>query len=322
MSYEGLSNFHVLKFSEAQRLGEEASMGLLATGAPTTRLFLHNQLYLGYALEGQHKIHEALRLYESTYATWMNLNGPDDPSTLMTQSAMASTYRKLGRLSDAEHHYIVCFAGRQRAMSLDNYLCVDLAISLAYVYYELHRKEEAAALLEICLPLETLKRSAYFERVCQIKHLQAIMLYDDDPMAAENLLHDLMDVSKNQLPPVNREMVWVRITLASWLRHRGKANEALLLFQDLFISAFSPYEKIPANEQLKIVEEAVSLVKAGFAREARQLLGKNNLQWIRDWYFDIVHGAPLTDTAWERRFLPVDYTCEAVQPIGDEIKGI
>ncbi|CAG8909607.1 unnamed protein product [Penicillium egyptiacum] len=303
MSYECLSNFHTLNFPEAQRLGEEASRGLLATGVPTTRLFLHNQLYLGYALEGQHKIQEAQVLYESAYATWMELNGPDDPSTLMTQSAMASTYRKLGRLTDAEHHYILCFAGRQRAMSLDNYLCVDLAISLAYVYHELHRNEEAGALLEICLPLEALKRSANFERVCQIKHLQALMLYDEDPAAAENLLYDLINASRGNRPPVNRELVWVRVTLARWLRNRGDTREALLLFQDLVEPVSPSYGTPLADEQCKLSEEGVNLIKAGLAIKARHLLESNGLRWVRNYYFDIVHGAPLTDTGWERGFL-------------------
>ncbi|KXG48154.1 Tetratricopeptide-like helical [Penicillium griseofulvum] len=303
MSYECLSNFHTLNFREAQRLGEEASRGLLATGVPTTRLFLHNQLYLGYALEGQHKIKEAQSLYENAYATWMDLNGPDDPSTLMTQSAMASTYRKLGKLTEAERHYIICFAGRQRAMSLDNYLCIDLAISLAYVYCELHRNEEAAALLEICLPLPTLKKPAHFERVCQIRHLQALMLYDEDPAAAEDLLHDLINASRHNRPPVNRELAWVRVTLANWLRNRGKLKEALLLFQDLVMPIYPSHSAPLTDEQCNIAEEGVRLVKAGLAIEARRLLGSHNLQWARDYYFDIIHGAPLTDTAWERGYL-------------------
>lgn len=306
MSYECLSLFHVLRFSEAQRLGEEAARGLLATGLPTARVFLHNQLYLGYALEGQNKIEEARALYESAYETWLELNGPFDPSTLMTQAAMASTYRKLGRLEDAEHHYSFCLAGRQRAVGLDNYVCVDLAISLVYVYRELQRYEEASALVDLCLPLETLKRSENFERVCQIKHFQALLLYDQDPMTAEYALFDLMDESRDHLPPANREMMWVRVTLAGWLRKTGKTKEARSLFKDVVMPAPPLHNGFVADYQCEIAEEAVKLVKWGLMNEARALLGRHGMKWVRDYYFDIIHGGPLTDTAWERGMLHRD----------------
>lgn len=52
LRYECLCSFHLLNFEVAQRYGEEAARGLLATGPPTARIFFHNQLYLGYALEG------------------------------------------------------------------------------------------------------------------------------------------------------------------------------------------------------------------------------------------------------------------------------
>lgn len=112
MSFECLANFQLLKFEDAQRLGEEAEKGLGSTGLPTSTEYLHNQLYLGYALEAQHKIKEAAKLYESAYTVWIKLNGPNDPSTLMTQGAMASAYRKLGRPADAERHCVICFAAR------------------------------------------------------------------------------------------------------------------------------------------------------------------------------------------------------------------
>jgi len=226
----------------------------------------------------------------------MELNGPDDPSTLMTQSAMASAYRKLGRLTDAERHYTICFAARQRAVGLDNYVCVDLAISLSYVYRELCRKGETAALLELCLPLETLKRPENFERVCQIKHLQALLLYDDDPQAAELSLRDLIAVAGRQRPPENRETMWVRLTLATWLRKSGRMRDALLLFGDLVTSTSSSPDgedsssRSPVTEKQCTIAEGVRPVKAGLAHEAQQLLRKNGLKWIRDCAFHIIHG--------------------------------
>ncbi len=62
MIFECLRHFHLLDFEKAQRFGEEAAKVLIATGLPSTKGSLHNQLYLGYALEGQHEGEEAMKI--------------------------------------------------------------------------------------------------------------------------------------------------------------------------------------------------------------------------------------------------------------------
>lgn len=302
MSYECLSNLHLLRLEDAQSLGEEAAKGLLATGLPSTKGFLHNQLYLDYTLEAQGKTHEAMGIYEETYSLWMKLNGPNDPSTLMTQSAMASTYRKLGRLNEAERHYTICFAARQRAVGLDNYVCIDLAISLSYAYWELQRKEEALALMELCCPLETLQKDESFERFCQIKHLQAKLVYDDNHEEAEQILTQILETSRSKRPPANRETMWIRLTLAHYLRSHGKVTQASNLFKGITKrqSASASAEELTTTEHTGIAENAVRLMKAGKLGEAKGMLKTNDLMWVREGVFEIIHGGPLTDTAWSK----------------------
>ena len=47
----------------------------------------------------------------------------------------------------------------------------------------------------------------------------------------------------------------------------------------------------------------MKLVKSGLMDEAGALLGRSGMKWGEGYYFDIIHGGALTDTAWERGIL-------------------
>lgn len=121
----------------------------------------------------------------------------------------------------------------------------------------------------------------------------------------------------------NRELLWVRVTLADVLRYHDKDDEALMLFSDLVAPRASvsllPATQ-PANEdhyfpsdlmdepeppaQLTLAETAVRLVKDAMPDEADELLREAGLQWRRKKDFWVLEGGPLTDTASMRPWRP------------------
>ncbi|CZT01742.1 uncharacterized protein RAG0_09217 [Rhynchosporium agropyri] len=305
LSYECLCHFHLLNFAAAEACGNEAAKGLLLTGLPSTRDYLHQQLYLGYALEAQGKNAQALECYERAYALWIDLNGPNDPSTLMTQSAMASAYRKLGRLQDAERHYVLCFAGRQRSLGLDHYTCMDIAVSLSYVYREMGRVEEALALMELCASLDGLQKPENFERFCQVNHLQALLLGTDQDTKheAEYKLQTTLKRRDDEWLRDNRETMWIRLTLALWYRNRGDSESAAQLFQGIVQQKEDCETAFEGKVLGEHAERAIRLVKCGRVDNAKQFLNLHRLKWSRAADFEIQYGGPMTDSAWERAFV-------------------
>lgn len=304
LSGEGISYYFLARFEEAHDRLERASAGLLVTGGPTSKEYLYNQLYRGYALEQQLQLSAAFQLYEQTWLLWTNLSGPDNPATLMTQSALASLYRKKGQLREAEKHYTIVFAARQLSCGLDNLLTFDIALSLAYVYREMGRLEEASALLDLVSDLEFL--GGQFERWCQMIHLRGLLLYDAGLLDEAVLkLQHLLHVAERNRPSSNREILWVRLSLAHLFRTQDRPEgEALALFQDV---AHDAQEQDPTTmperndrheSRCAIIEKALELTRRGATADAQRLLKENRLRWSRREDFHILTGAPVTDTAW------------------------
>lgn len=77
---------------------------------------------------------------------------------------------------------------------------------------------------------------------------------------------------------MNREMVWVRITLAKWLRKRKNSEEAQRLFGDIAMSAVAHFDEPWTEEKCRIVERAAMLVKVGLAAETKGVLTKSELR--------------------------------------------
>ncbi|OQU95799.1 Tetratricopeptide repeat-containing protein [Cladophialophora immunda] len=220
----------------------------------------------------------------------MDLSGPENPATLMTQSALAGSYRKMGQYEKAEKFYREVFAARQRSCGLDHFVTFDVALSLAYVYREMKRLDEALGYVNLVSSLDILRDQ--FERRCQMIHLRALLLYAEgqtDEGVSE--LQDLLSVAANHRPSSNREILWIRLSLADMLREQERPREALSLFRDLTHNTHIMALQGKSDLQSIIAEKALRLVRKG-------AIADNGLYWTRNEDFHILPGGPLTDTAW------------------------
>jgi tetratricopeptide (TPR) repeat protein len=292
MSNLGFSEYFLANFANAQNYLQQASDGLLATTGRTAKEYLYNQLYLGLALERQRQIATSHSLYLQTWRVWMQLSGPDNPATLMTQSALASSYRKLGQYEEAEKHYTAVLAARQRSCGLDHFITFDVAIGLAHVYFEMEKFEKAMAIVELITPLDILRLPAHAERNCQVTHLRGLLA--SRLTCEETSLAILEDLFVS--PHWCRELLWARVSLANLLKAQGK-SENWPSYYDGLICPLQSGKSLPLQEERCLAEAAVQLVRAANHVEANELLASESYQWIRISDFYILPGGPITDTA-------------------------
>jgi hypothetical protein len=149
-----------------------------------------------------------------------------------------------------------------------------------------------------------------FERKCQYVHIRALLAskkghFEQAKQALRLILHE---ASTKEPSVVNRELLWIRITLADLLRECGESDEAIVLFSDLVTrigseekshsvknSALDDEPEPPAR--LALAEKALRLVKDTKKKEAKILLSKNGLRWKRKQDFWVITGGPVVDTA-------------------------
>jgi tetratricopeptide (TPR) repeat protein len=292
------------------------------SGEDATRT-LQTEMLIGQAKELTPRFEEAYRLYSDVLTAWIPIGGDDHPFTLMLKTSLGSVCRKLQRFEQAESALRTSLDVRKDLFTLENTVTIDSAIQLALLYYDVGRSEEAIAELDLVSNPVYLERE--FERRCQIQHIRARVQfeagsYHEPREALERLLNEATGDGKDEN---NRELLWVRVTLADVLRYHHEDNEALILFSGLVSPR--PSEALPpttrdasedhpfppdfADEpeppaQLKLAETAVRLVKDAMPDEADELLREVGLQWRRKRDFWILEGGPLTDTASMRPWRP------------------
>ena len=258
-------------------------------------------MFHAYVLEAQRKLDEALNILEDIWDSWVPVMGPENPLSLMAQCSMGAIYRKLRLYEGAKRHLIQNFAARQRVFSLNQPVTVDSGLQLALVHREDGNIEEAEALLGLVSSPGI--SDQWFERVCQIVHLRALLCVDRaDHTTARQLLREILDVAATKGRDANnRELLWIRLRMADLLRAEGNFEEALSLFTDIVrphgeqnLVGFQPL----SPQILSIAEEGLRLVRDAEFRKAEHLLKDNYLEWSRPKDFWIIFGGEITDTAW------------------------
>jgi tetratricopeptide (TPR) repeat protein len=262
-------------------------------------------------------------LYTDVLMVWQPIGGEDHPFTLMLKTSLGSVCRKLRRFAEAETALRTSFDVRKNVFTVENTVTIDSGIQLAVFYYDVGRSDEAIAELDLVSNPVYLERE--FERRCQIQHIKARVQfeagdYHEPREALERLLNEATSDGQDKN---NRELLWVRVTLADVLRYHDKDDEALMFFSDLVApqaSASLLPARRQANEdphfpsnlmdepeppaQLTLAETAVRLVKDAMPDEADELLREAGLQWRRKKDFWVLEGGPLTDTASMRPWRP------------------
>ena len=294
LAYLGLSRFDEMKLVYA-----EAMSGLEAIGRSSGTLYLYIQLYDGDRLERSRQNEQALELYEGIIKILQPIVGERHPFLTMAQTAAGSVLRKLKCYAKAQSNLVEAFGGRNKIYSLGINVVVDTALQLALLYRDMGDRKQCVQTLKAIDASSVFESD--FERLCSMKHIRALADFDQGtyhgPKAS--LLSLIDEASGKNRDKNNRELLWIRLTLATMMRLRGEANDALMLFSDLVDSDSDALRDEPEPPaQLRIAEEALVLVREAKPAQAIDFLQSNGLRWVRERDFDILaQGGPVVDTA-------------------------
>jgi hypothetical protein len=303
----GVAQFHLNKFDEARLTLKNSTEGLRRLlGSKNAKAFMA-ELFNGYALEAQGRLEQGFCLYEHIWVEWTQITSEEHPLSLMTQTAQGSIYRKQRRFAEGRKALESSWVARKRLFSVENNVSADSGIQLAIFYRDSDQNSEAKLLLD-----EVSRSSIFpedFERGCQIIHLRALLAFDAGEYESPKLsLLSLLDqATGSHRGRNNRELLWVRITLADVMRAHGEWDIALMLFMELVkpleqedstTSLPSQLDEEPEPpSQLRIAEQALRYIKAANQQAAANLLEEKKLQWVRTRDFWILQGGPIADTA-------------------------
>jgi tetratricopeptide (TPR) repeat protein len=300
---QGMAELWMTKYAEAD-LNLTASLdGFIKTGVGVgSFLYLLSQQTLGCVLEGQGEIKRATLDFEHVWRYRVSILGPDNPMAIWSRCAMVSTYRKTGRYDEAETAVNEVIESRKRALGSEASPTVDAVIQKIVLFRETGKADEALELIDF-ISGEGLAKP-WFERVCQVDHIRALLEIDAGKFESpRKILQALVDQALDKgLEGRNRSMLWVRLDLATILRNHDREDEALMLFDDLVTSkgseSSSSWEVPQAPNELVIAEKALQLVRKIRVQQAEDLLEKNGLRWVRQEDFWMLAGGPAADTGW------------------------
>lgn len=299
---QGMAELWMTKFKEADMNLTESLDGFIRTAGVTSFLYLLSQLTLGLVLEFQGELKRANLNYEHIWSYRVEHFGPDNPMAVSARCSMAQAYRKLERFEDAENALNEVFESRKRALGWGSAPTVDTVLHKIILYRERGRLTEASEWVTFLT--EGKFADPWFERVCQLGHLRALLEIDagefDSP---RKILRSLLERSlKIGIKGRNRSLLWVRLDLAVILRQHDMDDEALMLFDDLVTSIDSDsstsWEEPQTPNELMIAERALRLIRGIKLDEAEQLLEEKGLRWVRQEDLWILAGGPSADTGW------------------------
>ncbi len=311
----GSAQYSVTKFDPAFNTYTEVAHGFRSLSGQNDMRALVSEMCSGWALERTPSPEEAYRIYDRLLSTWVPLGGADHPFSLMLKTSFGSVCRKLARYRESKVMLLEALTARKALFTIQNQTTVDSVLQLAALLWDSRHGQKVLEYLELIWDSSVLEKD--FERRCQAEHMRALVQFEagsyERPKAVlEQLLYEASGSDRNLH---NRELLWIRITLADVLREHGEEDQALMVFSDLVrqrsvaIRLSAPLTDIgyrfPSSlidepeppSQLAIAERALRLVREARAEEAEDLLDQNRLRWRRKQDFWVIQGGPLTDTA-------------------------
>jgi tetratricopeptide (TPR) repeat protein len=307
----GYSQYSLARFDESIPIFQESASGFENLLGTSSDAYLLTELFRGMSVEMQGNHKEAYHLYNDVLKKWIQTHGASNPMAVFVQTALGSVLRKLGKYEMAEEMLLEAFGGRQRLFSLDVNVLVDSAMQLAVLYWELGNGKKSTEFLDTVATSSVLKSD--FERICQEAHLRAIVAFNSGEYEVPKtslmlLLHEATGAERSKN---NRELLWIRITLADVMRKHDEAAEALMLFSELVEpicqDSESAHERITdlkdepePPSRLMTAEQALRLTKETKQSAAQRLLQQKKLQWVCERDFWMLQGGPMADTGWMR----------------------
>jgi tetratricopeptide (TPR) repeat protein len=306
LHYGAAAQYYMTQYTLSSANQSKAADGLLKMLGPTSLLFLICRLSYSYAITRLGQLEQAHELLEEMYISRSELLGSENALALMAQVALGEVQRKLGQLDKAEGNLTQAYEVRMKVWGISPFSSVDTVIHLIILCRERGKPEEAWKHIEFVSQPGILER--YFERLCQVAHLKALLLIDAGKSEeATDVLRAILNRGYERgRESNNRSLLWVRLTQSTILREEGKNDEASELFEDIVMStkeedsdsAPSLDGEPQSPKVLDLAEKALRLVRDRMESEAEALLRDNELMWKRENDFWIPSGGPAADTGW------------------------
>lgn len=298
--YLGAVEFHLTLFEAARQTLETSANGLKRLLGEVNSKAIQAELFIGYALEAQGHLGSAATLYNDIWHKWTTIAGKTNGIALMTQTAQGSAYRKQGQFEAAKDLLTRSWTERKLLFTIGNNVTVDSGIQLAILWRDVG--DNASAIDTIGEVVTSGIFPGDFERACQLDHLRALIDFDSGRYMDGKcrLLCRLGQAGNGGQHHNNRELLWIRITLADVMRSHGEGDDTLILFSDLVTPLSLPDELDDEPEppqQLELAEKALRYLKSYNQAAATKLLQSHGLKWRRPRDFWILQGGPIADTA-------------------------
>ena len=289
--YLAIALFRQMKFREAIELHRQVSTSLLDALNPMHPSYVKEQIYLAETLGGLGRLAEALNILTTIWRAWQSVHGVENPITMGMLGHIALLHQKLGQYEPAEKHWIVLLEKRGRIFGEDAICTIDTAINLAVLFRNTSREDQALKTLN--LAESWFERERYFQRWCQIEHLRALIEHDRGlrPQAFERLIVVLHEARAFQAGS-NIELLWVRVTIASFARSCHPYADVSKFFTGL---TECPEGMLLWKEEAAITEEALTILRRQSLDASVEFLGQHGSRWRDRASFNIPFGGPIAE---------------------------
>ncbi|KAF4471724.1 hypothetical protein FALBO_1364 [Fusarium albosuccineum] len=192
--------------------------------------------------------------------------GLEDSFGIAAELFLGDLYRRFCKKAEALANIKPGLEFRRCFWPISHFLTLDTALVLSIAYRDFGEHDAAIRIIEELEGHANLEDEENFVRLCQVKHLKSLLLFDrgylDEPISLLNAL-----LIKTSRESNNRALQWVRLDLAYMMRYRGKGVDERLassLFDGIVMDKSEEHADEPDPPRfLKAAEEALQLVRGG-----------------------------------------------------------
>jgi tetratricopeptide (TPR) repeat protein len=298
--YQGQAEYLMNKTPQALETLSSALEGFKSLFGEESNGYLVAQLRYAHINASNGYVIESLQLMDDIRLTREKQYGPDDSFAITTRIYMGDLHRVLDNQEPAVANLERGVALRRQFMPISHLVTLDPAITLAIAYRDFEMYDKADKLVEEVEKAGMLEQEDRFVRLCQVKHLRSLLLFDGGEIddAINTLQTLLIEVDRERM---NRALLWICLDLATMLRHRsneGDEHAARSLFHDIVedIDSNEPRDEPDGPRLLELAEKAVRLVRDGRLDDANVFLRAERLWWVRESDLWLHLGMPAADT--------------------------
>ncbi|KAF4996647.1 hypothetical protein FGRMN_4393 [Fusarium graminum] len=301
--YQAQAEYLMMDSSAALSTLTNSMAGFIRTTGPQSNGYLIGQLWYAVANASAGHVQQAIEMLEFVRDKRKEQYGPEDSFGIATQIFAGDLYRKIKVETKALDNIKPALTFRRGFWPISHFMTLDTALVLAITYRDFGNYDGAAKIIGELEREVNLDQEQNFIRSCQVKHVRALLLFEDGNVNQSIRILDkfLIDVDAKR---DNRAVHWIRLDLASILRYRAREGDAQLassLFDGIVTDqADDPDDEPDPPRWLRVAEDALKLLRYDKVKEARKLLQEEKLRWVREESLWMWLGVPAADTGWMR----------------------